>query len=208
MPPSTLLIDFGGVLTSDVFAAFAAFCDRHELPGTRVADLLREDPVAAELLVAVETGACSPEEFERGFAPLLGPGVPAAGLIDGLTAALRPDEPMVAAVAALRGAGVRTVLVSNAMGRGPYAGLEMDRLFDHVVLSDEVGMRKPSRRIYEHALRLAGAAPPDAVFVDDLPANCAAAERLGIAPIRHRRSDESLPALEGAFGVPLRTAAA
>ncbi|MDX8152678.1 HAD-IA family hydrolase [Patulibacter brassicae] len=209
MARDVLLIDFGGVLTTSVFDAFGAFCEGHGLPPTRFVDLLTgEDPAAARLLVEVETGARTTEAFERDLAPLLGPAVPAEGLIAGLTAALRPDEEVLAAVLALRAAGVRTVLVSNAMGPVPYVGLDTDALFDAVVLSDELGVRKPSRRIYEHALALVDAAPQDAVFVDDLAANCRAAERLGILPVHHVDSRETVATLEEAFGVPLGAAAA
>ncbi|MCK9248303.1 MAG: HAD family phosphatase [Solirubrobacteraceae bacterium] len=200
MPATALLVDFGGVLTTSVFDAFGRFCVGHGLVETRFADLLREERSAADLLVAVEKGELPVAEFERRFAPLLGPDVPAEGLVRGLTAALEPDAAMVEAVAALRASGVRTALVSNSMGDDPYAGLELDRLFDHVVLSERVGMRKPSRAIYRHALALVDVDPQDAVLVDDLEQNCAAARRLGMGAVHHTDARSTIDALQRAFG--------
>jgi putative hydrolase of the HAD superfamily len=202
-PAKVLLIDFGGVLTSNVFAGFERFCLSEGLAPSRFLDVLREKPEAARLLVAVEEGRIGDDEFARGIAPLLGPSVAHRGLVDRLTGNLERDEPMLAAVGELRDQGVTTVLVSNSLGYSAYEGYELESRFDHVVISGDVGKRKPSRRIYRMAMELADATPERSVFVDDFARNIAAAERLGIEAILHERAEQTIAQLEAAFGVAL-----
>lgn len=203
MTPSALLIDFGGVLTSNVFEAFAEFCEGEGLKRDRFADLMRADREAQRLLRALETGQMEEAEFERELAPMLGEGVRAPGLLDRLTASLRLDEAMVGAVAGLRAAGVTTVLVSNSLGYGPYAMADLDGLFDAQVISGEVGVRKPSGRIYELALERAGVAAAQAVFVDDFDHNVVAARRHGLRAVLHTDSASTIPQLSAQFGIGL-----
>jgi epoxide hydrolase-like predicted phosphatase len=198
-----LLIDFGGVLTSNPFVGFESFCVAEGLAPTRFLDVLRDDPEAGRLLVAFEEGRVSETDFDRGMAPLLGPGVAHRGLTQRLTGQLVRDEAMLDAVAALRAAGVTTVLVSNSLGYHAYEGYDLDALFDHVVISGKVRKRKPSRRIYRYALELAGKTPERSVFVDDFQHNIDAAERIGIESILHSRAVETIPRLEAAFGVEI-----
>src|SRR5919204_1346027 len=114
-----LLVDFGGVLTTDVFLSFQAFCQAEGLSPNTVAQRFRADPGARDLLAELETGKIDEAEFEPRFAELLGV-EEHDGLIDRLFAEMRPDEEMVAAVRAARRAGVRTGLISNSWGHGRY----------------------------------------------------------------------------------------
>src|SRR5437660_4855493 len=91
-----LLVDWGGVLTGDLFASFRAFCRLEGLEPDAVQRIFREDEACRELLIEFETGALREEEFEVKFAPYLG--VQAPGLIDRLFAGSGPDETMVDAV--------------------------------------------------------------------------------------------------------------
>lgn len=206
MSRRALLIDFGGVLTSSVFEAFGAFCAAHGLPPTRFVDVLAEDPEASRLLVELEKGTLPEREFERAIAPRLGPQVDPDGLLARLTAPLEPDRAMLGAVERIREAGVTCVLVSNSLGYAAYEGYDLERRFDAMVISGDIGVRKPSRRIYEHALRTAGVGPAEAVFVDDFEHNVAAARRLGIEAILHADAGATLPQLERAFGIGLEVA--
>ncbi len=61
-------------MTTDVFASFAAFCEREGLSMDTVRDLFRSDPASRELLVGLETGTLPEPDFERGFAEILGVG--------------------------------------------------------------------------------------------------------------------------------------
>ncbi|MDO9410832.1 HAD family phosphatase [Patulibacter sp.] len=201
--PTALLIDFGGVLTSGVFASFSAACVAEGLEPDRFLQAIRGTPEAGGLFTAVERGELADDEFERAFAPMLGPDVRPEGLLRRLTAALRPDEPMLAAVRDLRAAGVTTLLLSNSFGMHAYDDYDLPGLFDHVVLSGDVGVRKPSGAIYRLALERAAVTADRAVFVDDLEQNVVAAGRAGIHGVLHVEAATTIPALEAAFGVPL-----
>jgi len=199
-----LLIDFGGVLTTDVFASFGAFCATHGLPRDAVGDLLRDDPAAAELLVGLEKGVLGDEVFETGFAARLqaATGVPVSprGLLGDLTAGLRPVPEMLDAVATVRARGVPTVLVSNAMGRTPYDLVDLPALFDDIVLSTDLGVRKPSRAIFAQAAARAGVAPERCLMVDDLAHNLAGAARIGMSGHLHADVAGTLARLRATFG--------
>ena len=82
-----LLIDWGGVMTSDLFDSFRAFCEQEGLEPDAIRKRFREDPACRELLIGLETGALPEEEFEPQFAAMLG--IAGAGLIDRLFARLR-----------------------------------------------------------------------------------------------------------------------
>ena len=200
-----LLVDFGGVLTSDVFLSFQAFCAAEGLSPDTVAQRFRADPSARDLLVALETGEIDEAEFEPRFAQLLGVGEP-AGLIDRLFAGMRPDEAMLDAVQAARRAGVRTGLISNSWGHGRYDRSQFPELFDGWVISGEVGLRKPSPEIYARGAEAIGLPPADCVFVDDLPGNLKPARELGMATVLHRSAGETIPQLERLLGVSLAPA--
>ncbi|HTP23441.1 MAG TPA: HAD family phosphatase [Solirubrobacteraceae bacterium] len=197
-----LLVDWGGVLTTDVFASFGAFCELEGLERDATNRVFRDDAECRELILGLETGAVAQEEFEPRVASLLG--VPAPGLIDRLFAGALPDEDMVEAVRRARAGGVRTGLVSNSWGTRRYPRDLLAEVFDTVVISGEVGLRKPAREIYVLGAERIGLAPDDCVFVDDLRVNLAPAESLGMATVHHRTADDTIAQLERLFGVGLR----
>jgi epoxide hydrolase-like predicted phosphatase len=80
----------------------------------------------------------------------------------------------------------------------------LGRLFDGVVISGEVGIRKPSREIYEMATQKIGLPPRECVFVDDLPFNLKPAAELGMATVHHSASEQTIPELEKLLAVELR----
>jgi len=198
-----LLIDFGGVLTSNVFESFAAFCRDEGLPPDTVRDLFMQDRAAREALGDLETGRASEAEFEARFAPLLGV-EPAEGLITRLFARMTPDERMIGGVAAARRAGIRTGLVSNSWGEEGYDRTRFTELFDTVVISGEIGIRKPAPEIYALAAERLGRAPERCVFVDDLAGNLKPARAIGMATVLHRDAATTLAELEQHLGVSLR----
>jgi epoxide hydrolase-like predicted phosphatase len=201
-----LLVDWGGVMTTDVFASFTAFCGDEGLAPDAVALLFRTDPQARGLLAGLETGAVPEPEFEEGLARLLG--VRAAGLTARLMARVRTEPRMVAAVRAAGAAGVRTGVVSNSWGSGGYPKDVLDELFDGVVISGEVGLRKPGREIYLLGARAIGLEPAQCVFVDDLGGNLKAAVELGMAVVHHTSVDATLARLTELLGVDLTEGAA
>ncbi|MGI8580540.1 MAG: HAD family hydrolase [Solirubrobacteraceae bacterium] len=196
-----LLVDFGGVLTTDVFASFAAFCEQEGLETGTVRDRFMKDPKARELLADLETGKLTEEQFEPKFAAVLE--VSPDNLVDRLFAGMRPDEQMLAALEAARRAGVKTGLISNSWGKGRYDRSKFPELFDGVVISGEEGMRKPEPRMYELGAERVGLNPAECVFVDDLPFNLKPARALGMATVLHRDADQTIPELERLLGVSL-----
>jgi epoxide hydrolase-like predicted phosphatase len=198
-----LLVDFGGVLTTDVFSSFAAFCEAEGLLPDTVREKFRADPGGRALLFDLEVGHISEVEFEPRFAQLLGVRDP-AGLIDRLFAGMQPDEDMIAAVRAARQAGVRTGMVSNSWGKGRYDRELMPVLFDGLVISAQEGMRKPDPEIYLLGAQRIGLEASECVFVDDLPGNLKPARELGMATVHHRGADSTVPELERLLGVALR----
>ena len=203
MKASGLLVDFGGVLTSNVFDSFRAFCRDEGLAPEAFFQLLRGDPEARHELRAVETGALDEEEFARRLGVRLGI-EPSDGLVDRLFARLEPDEQMLAAVRRARGAGIRTGLLSNSMGHGRYDRSLFPELFDGVVISGEVGLHKPQPEIFRLGADRIGLPPGECVFVDDLRENCEGAEAVGMTAVLHRGADSTLPELERLLGVELR----
>jgi epoxide hydrolase-like predicted phosphatase len=196
-----LLVDWGGVLTTDLFASFASFCEAEGLKPAKVRDLFRNDEAARDLLVAFECGQVDEREFERRFAPMLG--VPDEGLVDRMFAGTGPDERMLGAVRAARGAGVRTGLISNSWGVDRYPQELMDDLFDGVVISGIVGIRKPAPEIYAMGAEAVGLPPSDCVFVDDLGFNLKPAKELGMATVLHSDTAQTIAQLEALLGVTL-----
>jgi putative hydrolase of the HAD superfamily len=197
-----LLIDWGGVLTTDLFASFSAFCEVEGLEPDAVRRVFREDAACRDLLIAFETGALGEEQFETEFAPYLG--VDSLGLIDRLFAGSAPDDDMIEAVRRARDGGVRTGLVSNSWGTRRYPRELLGELFDGVVISGEVGMRKPAPEIYRLGAERIGLEPEACVFVDDLAFNLAPAADLGMATVHHRAAAETIGRLERLLGVSLR----
>jgi putative hydrolase of the HAD superfamily len=197
-----LLIDWGGVLTSNLFDSFRSFCELEQLPPDAVMTRFRTDPDCRELVIGLETGKLGEEEFEPRFAAALG--VPAAGLIDRMFAGSSPDQPMLAAVRRARAEGVRTGLVSNSWGTRRYPRPLLSELFDGIVISGEVGIRKPAPEIYALGAESLGLDAGACVFVDDLEFNLRPAEQLGMASVHHVGTERTISELERLLGVGLR----
>jgi epoxide hydrolase-like predicted phosphatase len=203
-PRRGLLVDFGGVLTTNVFESFAAFCTAEGLAPERVRDLFRNDPDGRQLLFDLELGKLADDEFERRFGALLGlEGDRAEGLIDRLFGGMQADRAMEMAVVMAKRQGVKTGLISNSWGAGRYEHERFPDMFDGWVISGEVGVRKPDPEIYVMGAERIGLAPEDTVFVDDLKGNLKPARELGMATVHHVTAEETIPQLEELLGVKL-----
>jgi putative hydrolase of the HAD superfamily len=196
-----LLVDWGGVMTTSVFDAFRAFCEAEGLAPETVSEHFRGNEHSRELLIGLETGELAEDEFEPRFAQILG--VPAAGLIDRMFAGARPDLTMLAVVRTARGAGIHTGLISNSWGARRYDRKLLAELFDGVVISGDVGIRKPTLEIYDLGAQRIGLAPSQCVFVDDLPFNLKPAAELGMATVHHTSDAKTIAELELLLGLPL-----
>jgi epoxide hydrolase-like predicted phosphatase len=198
-----LLVDFGGVLTTNVFESFRAFCREEGLDADAFLDLVRHDQDTRTKLRELETGRLSEEDFGLHLGERLGV-EHTEGLVERLFSRIAPDHEMVAAVRKARDAGVRTALVSNSMGSGRYDRDSFPELFDAVVISGEVGIHKPQPEIFRLAAERVELPPEECVFVDDLRENCEGAEAVGMTAVLHRGADSTLPELERLLGVRLR----
>lgn len=198
---SALIIDFGGVLTTDLWASIRACARREGLPADALLELMRSDPYVHRRFVGLEQGEVSQEEFEADLAAAAG--ISPDGLLKRMCAELRPNDTMLAAVETLRASDVRVAVLSNSWGTGyfsPYEGYQLEeRAADVVVLSDQVRLRKPDPAIYALVLRRLGADAPDTVFVDDIASYLAPAEAMGMRAIHHVETDKTLAALAQAF---------
>jgi len=155
---------------------------------------------------ALERGECTSEEFElmlagklvlTGGGPVAGP-----GLLARMFAGSRLDEAMVELFRRLHAGGVRTGMLSNSWGGGYPRELFPD-LFDAVVISAEVGMRKPEPRIFRHATELIGLSPDECIFIDDIRANVTAAEQIGFTGVLHGAADGTANRLTELLGIDL-----
>jgi putative hydrolase of the HAD superfamily len=198
-----LLVDFGGVLTTSVFDAFNDFCGREGLEPDAVFQRLMESSEARRLVVELECGQIDEAAFEAAFAGILG--VAPERLIDRLYAGTRPAPALAEAVLAARRAGIRTGLLSNSWGEGRYQRDRFGELFDAVVISGEVGLRKPDPAIYLMAAESLGLEPDACVFVDDFAVNLEPAAEFGMATVLHDGdADRTIASLEELLGVRLR----
>ena len=199
-PRRGLLVDWGGVLTTNVFESFQAFCVDEGLRPESVRDAFMKDPLARELLADFECGRLEDADFERRFGAVLEVREP-EGLIERLFGRMRADHVMQDAVAAFKAAGVRTGLLSNSWGTRTYDRRRFDALFDVLVISGDEGVRKPQPEIYTIAAERMGLEPADLVLVDDLRGNLKPARALGMATVHHTDAAATIAQLEELLGV-------
>ena len=140
-----LLIDFGGVMTTNVFESFAAFCRAEGLDPDTVKDRFRNDRAARDLLGELEEGKLSNADFEARFAAMLGV-ADHEGLIARLFGGMQQDEAMFDAVAAARRAGIRKpapeiyALAAERLGRPPERCVFVDDLPGNLKPAAALGM--------------------------------------------------------------------
>ena len=211
--PRGLLVDWGGVLTSGLTEALGAWAEGdgidYDAYFTAVTDWLDASAVEAELnpIHALERGQIAVPDFEVKLAAVLrrrdGGPVAAEGLIERMFAHFEHQPQMSALVRRARDAGIRTALLSNSWGnqypRDTWAGM-----FDAIVISGEVGLRKPEPDIYRYAADAVGLVPAECVFVDDMKPNIEGAEAVGMRGVHHIGYEETLRTLESLFDLDLR----
>ena len=199
-----LLIDWGGVMTTNLFASFAAFCEVEGLDPGRLRDLFRGDKEARDLLIEFECGRVDESVFQGRLCAALGVDESRAEtLIDRLFERAQADATMVEAVRAARQAGIKTGLVSNSWGTRRYPRPLLAELFDGIVISGEEGMRKPTLEMYSLGAERIGLPPEQCVFVDDLEFNLEPARELGMAVVHHVEAERTVAELERLLGVSL-----
>jgi putative hydrolase of the HAD superfamily len=201
-----LICDFGGVLTTPLQEGFLAY---QEESGVSLEELGKAMGRAAEEhgdhpLFVLERGEITEAEFRARIERHLEDGFDLARLRTLYFERLEPNTAMIEFVRGLRGRGVRAALLTNNVREWEplwRAKLpEIDELFEVVVDSAFVGLRKPDPAIFELTLeRLGGVAPERCVFLDDLDVNCAAARELGMAAVRFESAEQAMRAVESAL---------
>jgi putative hydrolase of the HAD superfamily len=203
--------DFGGVLLSSPFEAFNRYEEAHGLPRDLIRTINATD-ADTNAWARFERSDVGFDEFCDLFeaeARALGHEVAARDLLPLLAGELRPA--MVEAVRRCR-AHLVTACLTNNWVSGPLAPDDPYRsgvhdaldVFDHVVESSKVGVRKPDPRFYELACEIAGVAPAEVVFLDDLGVNLKPARAMGMTTIKVGDPDVALQELEAVVGIALR----
>ena len=204
-----LIVDFGGVLTTPLQDAMVHFAD--DL-GIELQDLVRVALKAYaghddDLVHGFETGHISEDDFAREFAARLqeasGKPVEPDGLVTRIFAGMTAEEDMMEAVVRARQAGYQTALLSNSWGLDLYPRERFPDMFDVVVISGEVGLRKPDPDIFTLTTEKLGLEAERCVFVDDHPGHLKAAVDAGMTTVLHRTPEETITELEGLLEVPL-----
>jgi putative hydrolase of the HAD superfamily len=212
-PPAGLILDWGGVLTERLDRAVRAWAEQEHIDFDHYREAMRrwfspEEQLEAEInpIHALERGEMTVPDFEARLAAeirrLDGHPVPTQGLLERMFSTFSTAHAMNALVVRAKRHGVRTALLSNSWGnRYPRDG--WDEMFDVVVISGEVGMRKPEPEIFELTCSRLGVPAGECVFVDDLPTNIEAATGLGMTGVLHTSYDETAARLDELFGLPL-----
>jgi epoxide hydrolase-like predicted phosphatase len=200
---TTVISDFGGVLTSPLIQSFIAYQEETGVDFRQFGEAMgriieRGDP---HPLYELECGRITEQEFYAQLEAELGGGISMAGFHDRYFANLHPNEPMIEYLRGLRGRGFRLALLTNNVREWePHWRAKIpaiDELFEVIVDSGFVGMRKPDPQIYELTLeRLGGVPASECVFVDDVDVNCDAARELGMTAIHFHDAGQAIDELE------------
>ena len=211
-PIAAVLWDFGGVLTTSPFDAFASYERANSLPDGFIRRLNATNP-DSNAWAGLERGELDPDEFVARFeaeALAAGASVDARAVMSMLRGELRPS--MVEALRRCHGR-LKTGLLTNNFspvdvplggdgGLNGYAPV-LD-YFDAVVESSKTGCRKPDPKFYEMACELLDIEPAEAVFLDDLGVNLKPARAMGMTTIKVVDPDVALADLEAVVGFPVR----
>ncbi|GAA1966015.1 HAD-IA family hydrolase [Nocardioides panacihumi] len=187
-----VVFDYGGVLTTPVADSIAGWLESDGIDPDSFSRTLKawlsSDAPPGTPVHRLETGELAPEEFGALLAAELvrhdGDPVVADGIVGRLFAGMRVEPAMFDLVDDLHALRVRTGLLSNSWGN-TYPRARIAEAFDGIVISGEVGLRKPQPEIYRLALQRLGVAPEQAVFVDDAEPNLVGARAVGLRTVLH-----------------------
>ena len=195
-----VISDFGGVLTTPLHEAFMAFQDKVGIEPKTFAIAMKEthEKTGKHPLFELECGRISEADFDDQLAtalePHLGhrPDIRKFGLE--LFGQLEPNPGMLDLIREVRRQGLRTSLLTNNVKEWEPLWREMlpvDELFETVVDSAFVGVRKPDPRIYELTLGRVGLPAEACIFIDDMEVNCEAAGEMGIHAVHFRETAQA-----------------
>lgn len=209
-----VLWDFGGVILSSPFDAFAAYERDIGLPENFIRLLNARNP-DTNAWAQMERSEISPDGFAELFeaeAMALGHRIDGRRVLSLLSGAVMPQ--MVEALRRIR-TRYRVACITNNMksGEGPGMAREAARaqhiaeimtMFEHVIESSRLGLRKPDPRIYRHACALLGVEPEQCIYLDDLGINLKPARAMGMRTIKVVDPDQAIAELEEMTGMALR----
>lgn len=202
--------DFGGVFTSSPFEAFTRYERERGLPEDLIRRINSTNPLE-NAWARFERSELDLEGFDRAFAEearALGHDVPGRDIIPLLAGDFRPE--MIAALKRIK-QDYRTGCITNNVpanatgsqeGRALYAR-EIMELFDHVIESSRIGIRKPNPRIYEMMCEALSVDPAACIYLDDLGMNLKPAKAMGMTTIKVSSGAQAIAELEEALGVKL-----
>jgi len=202
-----VLFDFGGVITTSPFEAFARYEASHGLPDGFIRSINATDP-DTNAWARLERNEVDVDAFAPLFeaeAAALGQLVDAHEVLACLSGEIRPS--MVIALERLSGHVALGLLTNNFVsveGEGPPSMTRVLELFDVVIESSTAGCRKPDPRFYELALEGLGIDAEEAVFLDDLGVNLKPARAMGMATIKVADPEQALDELEALVDISLR----
>jgi putative hydrolase of the HAD superfamily len=206
-----VIFDFGGVLTSSPFEAFARYETERGLP----VDIIRRTNATNHLENAwakFERAEVDIDTFDKLFAEesrALGAEVRGRDVLPLLQGDLRPEmvEVLKRIKAQFKTGCITNNLPANAIGsmtgRSLYIA-EVMVLFDHVIESAKIGLRKPDPRIYEMMVETLKVDPKKCVYLDDLGVNLKPAREMGMTTIKVTSGAQAIAELETATGLKLR----
>jgi len=203
-----LIVDFGGVMTTSLENAMAAFAMAN---GIEIQHLVRAALSAYmgaedDLVTGFETGRVSEADFSVAFAARLkeysGVDIGHNGLVPRLFEALDLEEDMFELVERAKSNGYKAALLSNSWGMGLYPLDRIRELFDVVVISGEVGLRKPDPDIFKLTVDELGLEAGACVFVDDHSGHLKAAREAGMTTVLHKTPAQSIPEVEALLDLP------
>ena len=202
-----VICDFGGVLTRPLIEAFAAVNEAAGIPlealGNAMMRVARED--GAHPLYELEKGRMTEAHFMGRLAAALsaelGRDVELHGFGERYFEELHPNREMIDLMRRLRERGLRMAICTNNVREWEplwRAKLPVDEIFDVVVDSGFVGMRKPEPEIYQLTLERLGMEAEACLFVDDVDVNCEAARALGMRTVQFQSNAQAIPEIEAA----------
>lgn len=208
---TTVISDFGGVLTTPLIQSFAAVQDQTGVPFEELVRGMTEiqEREGSHPLYELETGRLTEPDFLRKLGDVLEPALGHRPELHRFREiyfdALHPNEPMIALMRESKEAGHRMGLLTNNVREWEplwRTMLPVDEIFEVVVDSGFVGMRKPDREIYDLTLeRMGDPVPDECLFIDDTDVNCDAARELGMTAVHYRDNDQAIPEIRGALGL-------
>ena len=208
---TTVISDFGGVLTTPLVQSFAAVQDETGIPFEELAKAMGriEEADGKHPLFELETGHLSEVDFLAKLGDELEPAIGHRPELHRFSEiyfeALHPNPPMIDLMREAKGAGHRMGLLTNTVREWEplwRAMLPVDEIFEAVVDSGFVGLRKPDPQIYELMLeRLEGVPAAECLFIDDVDVNCAAARELGMSAVHYQHNDQAIPEIREALAL-------